>query len=177
MKTNRASSLRLDLPSINTIDLGRVLGLHVQPGQVIALQGDLGAGKTTFTQGLAEGMGIEDHVTSPTFTLVNEYGSAHNVRLLHVDTYRLHEMPGDAMMEAATFGLEEILDPDNLIEADGGAVVVIEWAERVATLLPADHLLVRIEADREPQLRNVHCEAHGPSSIALLSFASEAFAA
>lgn len=146
------------------------MGTHVEAGQVIALQGELGTGKTTFTQGLADGMDIQDPVTSPTFTLVNEYGAQQaRVRLIHVDTYRLAELPDDAILESATFGLEEILDPENLVEPSGaGAIVVIEWAERVAPLLPPDYLRVQIAANRDPERRNVTCTAFGPRSTALL---------
>jgi len=89
--------------------LGRRIGAAVEPGQVIALRGDLGAGKTTLAQGIAEGLGIAARVTSPTFTLVAEYQSEHGLRLVHVDAYRLGDDPADAAREAATFGLEEIL--------------------------------------------------------------------
>lgn len=165
---------QLILQSIHTQALGRALGEYIRAGQIIALQGDLGAGKTTFTQGLAEGMDIDDHVTSPTFTLVNEYGSDRPVRLVHVDTYRLDEMPDYAIMEAATFGLEDILDRENLVDASGnGAVVVIEWAERIAPLLPPDHLLMRISQTSDPNLRDVECTAFGANSIELLHHAAE----
>lgn len=178
MHEERTTPDQLDLRSIHTYDLGRVLGEHVLPGQVLALQGDLGAGKTTFTQGLADGMGIGDAVTSPTFTLVNEYGRGTRLSLIHVDTYRLDELPEYAVLESATFGLEEILDPENLEEPNGdGAVVVIEWAERIAPLLPQDHLLIRITSNREPQLRNVACTAFGPRSAELLRYARAYFAA
>ena len=166
---------RVDLASVHTFELGHVLGEHVEAGQVIALQGDLGAGKTTLTQGIAIGMGIDDRVTSPTFTLVNEYGDGSRLRLIHVDTYRLGDLPEYAVLESATFGLEEILDPENLVEPSGGSVVVIEWAERVASLLPPDYLLIQIASAREPELRAVTCTAFGPRSAALLRFLAEKF--
>jgi tRNA threonylcarbamoyladenosine biosynthesis protein TsaE len=163
---------RLELQSVHTQALGHALGEEITAGQVIALSGNLGAGKTTFTQGLAAGMGIEDIVTSPTFTLVNEYGDDASLRLIHIDTYRLDELPGEAILESETFGLDEILDPDNLVETgDSGAVVVIEWAERIAPLLPEDHLQIEIGPDRDPQLRNVVCTAYGPVSASLLQSA------
>lgn len=166
----------LVLQSIHTNELGRVLGEHLSAGQIIALQGDLGAGKTTLTQGLAAGMDIDDHVTSPTFTLVNEYGEGKSLRLVHVDTYRLGEFTDQALLESATFGLEDILDPANLVDpAGGGAVVVIEWAERVAPLLPEDYLLIRITSDRDPQLRNVSLTAYGPASKGLLQIVADHF--
>ena len=169
MQRGNTESESLALTSVNTLKLGHALGIHVEAGQVIALQGDLGAGKTTFTQGLAAGMGIDDHVTSPTFTLVNEYASGERLRLIHVDTYRLDELPEYAMLESATFGLEDILDPANLVSSsESGAVVVIEWAERVAALLPEDYLLIQITSAPDPHLRDVACTAYGSRSVALL---------
>ena len=114
---------------------GTALAACVQPGQVIALRGDLGAGKTTFVQGLALGLGVQARVTSPTFILVNEYATSAGDRLVHIDTYRLGDGAAAATLEAATFGLEETLSSDD-------AIVAIEWAERVASVLPADHILV-----------------------------------
>lgn len=154
--------------AVHTYELGSMIGSIVQPGLVIALQGELGSGKTTFTQGLAIGMGIEDRITSPTFTLVNEYGGGSSIRLIHIDTYRLGELPQFAILESATFGLEEMLDPAYLTETEAGAVVVIEWAERVQELLPEDHLLIQIESDGVGQLRNVLITSKGPASSLLL---------
>lgn len=112
--------------------------------QIIALQGNLGAGKTTFTQGLASGLGVVAHVTSPTFTLVNEYETSIGYPLIHVDSYRLGDLSAESgeedesiALDAATFGLEEILD-------DGQAIVVIEWADRVVSLLDDDYLRVEL---------------------------------
>ena len=152
-----------------TYQIGFILGRHARPGQVIALQGELGAGKTTLTQGIAAGMGIRARVTSPTFTLVNEYEGQPGPRLIHIDTYRLGDQPDRAVAEAATFGLEEILDAGELEEADGGAVAVIEWAERVASLLPDDRLLIILEAGSDPAQRTITCRALGPASEALIA--------
>ena len=114
---------------------GLALGAAVQPGQVIALRGNLGAGKTTFVQGLARGLGVSGRVSSPTFVLVNEYTGANGVRLAHIDTYRLGVA---ALDEAEGLGIEDLLE-------DGVAVVAIEWADRILELLPADYLLVELE--------------------------------
>jgi tRNA threonylcarbamoyladenosine biosynthesis protein TsaE len=176
MPKNNTTHASVHLSSVHTFELGHVLGEHVKAGQVIALQGDLGAGKTTLTQGIADGMGLEDHVTSPTFTLVNEYGENSHVRLIHVDTYRLGDLPGDAVLESATFGLDEILDPNNLVEPSGdGAIVVIEWAERVASLLPQDHLLIQMAPAPDPQLRAVTCIAFGRRSAELVQSLKQHF--
>jgi tRNA threonylcarbamoyladenosine biosynthesis protein TsaE len=158
--------------------LGRRIGQHVLTGQVIALHGDLGAGKTSLTQGIAAGMGVTARVTSPTFTLVNEYTGRHGLRLIHIDTYRLGEAPVEAELEAATFGLEEILATAELDDPLLGAVVVIEWAERVAALLPPDHLEITLAhvATDDPggeMLRRIECVAHGPTSAGLLAAIAE----
>ncbi len=101
-------------------------------GDVVLLDGDLGAGKTTFTQGLARALGVEETVTSPTFTLVHSYTTRGGVELYHVDVYRL-----DGPAEIADLGLSEMLD-------DGGAAV-IEWGEKAVPVLRPDYLRVRLE--------------------------------
>jgi tRNA threonylcarbamoyladenosine biosynthesis protein TsaE len=110
---------------------------------VVALYGDLGSGKTCFVQGLAEAMGIHEPVTSPTFTLVNEYRGE---RLLtHVDLYRLTSPD-----EALAMGFEE------LVESDG--ITAIEWAERAEELLPAGTLRLRFRTPEDGQLRVITIE-------------------
>lgn len=138
--------------------LGWQLAQVLPPGAVLALYGDLGAGKTALTQGIAAGLGITVPVTSPTFTLVNRYMTPGGVELVHVDAYRLGEGSAGALLEAATVGLEEILT-----ETD--AIIVIEWAERVAPLLPADHLQLWLsyQGDGE-QVRLIDLAATGPVS-------------
>lgn len=101
-----------------TQSLGERFGRAAQHGWVIALSGDLGAGKTQFVKGLARGLGATGRVHSPTFTLVNEYGGG-RLNLFHLDLYRL-ETPEQIL----TAGIEEFLSPDG--------VAVIEWAERLA---------------------------------------------
>lgn len=126
--------------------LGRQLGAAVQPGQILALSGDLGAGKTTLTQGIAIGLGITARVTSPTFTLINQYEpGTRRLLLVHIDTYRLGDSPASVLAEAAGLGLDEIL-ADAALSDDhtDGAVVVIEWAERIAELLPANTLYITL---------------------------------
>ena len=97
--------------------LGEKLGRTVARGQVIALSGDLGAGKTQFVRGLARGLGFAGRVHSPTFTLVNEYGGG-RLKLFHLDLYRL-----ETAEQVRSAGIEEYLSPDG--------VSVIEWAERI----------------------------------------------
>ena len=115
-----------------TIDLGRELAVTLPRPALVLLTGNLGAGKTTLTKGIAEGLGAttRDEVSSPTFTLVHEYGRG----LYHVDLYRL-EHPRDVF----TLGLEEILDRDD-------ALVLIEWGERFRGVLPQADVEITIEA-------------------------------
>jgi tRNA threonylcarbamoyladenosine biosynthesis protein TsaE len=101
-----------------TQSLGESWGRAAECGRVIALSGDLGAGKTELVKGIARGLGATARVHSPTFTLVNEYGGG-RLRLFHLDLYRL-ELPG----QIVAAGLEEYLQPDG--------VTVIEWAERLS---------------------------------------------
>lgn len=146
--------------------LGVALAHAVQLGQVIALVGDLGAGKTTFVQGLAAGLGVRGRVASPTFMLANEHRTPSGLRLLHIDTYRL----GDAAAEASGFGLEEIVD-------DATAIVAIEWADRIASLLPADHLRIEfILAPDDEDVRELRVCASGPTSALALEKLAAAWA-
>jgi tRNA threonylcarbamoyladenosine biosynthesis protein TsaE len=117
--------------------LGARLGQAACPGDVIALSGDLGAGKTCLVQGLAAGLGVGGLVTSPTFVLVAEY--AGRLPLYHVDLYRT-----SSLEEIRALGLEEMLH--------GDGVTVIEWAEKAVPILPARTIYVRIEgAGEEPR--------------------------
>ncbi len=111
--------------------IGARLGGALQTGDVICLQGDLGAGKTTFAQGIAQGWGSLDSVSSPTFILVNVYRRADEDRLFHLDAYRLDSTP-----EA------EELDLDSML-ADGA--LIIEWPERMDGLIPAERLWIKLE--------------------------------
>jgi tRNA threonylcarbamoyladenosine biosynthesis protein TsaE len=103
-----------------TESLGEKFGRAVMRGTVIALSGDLGAGKTQFVKGLARGLGISQRVHSPTFALVNEYGGG-RLKLFHLDLYRL-----ETSEQILSAGIEEFLSPDG--------VAVIEWAERIYDL-------------------------------------------
>ncbi len=108
--------------------LGSALAETLCGGAQIALHGDLGAGKTVFTRGLARGLGIQDPVTSPTFTIVQEY-IGDTLRLYHIDLYRLH-----GVHDALAFGIEDFLEDDS-------AVIAIEWSERIEELLEAERLI------------------------------------
>ena len=111
--------------------VGSRLGGALQAGDVICLQGELGAGKTTFVQGIAQGWGSLDSVSSPTFILVNMYRRADQGRLFHMDAYRLESTP-----EA------EELDLDSML-AQGA--LLIEWPERMNGLIPTERLWVNLE--------------------------------
>jgi tRNA threonylcarbamoyladenosine biosynthesis protein TsaE len=111
--------------------IGMRLGGALQTGDVICLQGDLGAGKTTFVQGVAKGWGSLDAVSSPTFILVNVYRRADETRLFHLDAYRLDSTP-----EA------EELDLDSML---GQGPLLIEWPERMDGLIPHERLWVLLE--------------------------------
>lgn len=100
------------------------------PGDVIVLAGDLGAGKTTFVQGLAAGLGIVEKVTSPTFILMKEYLGG-RFPLMHMDIYRLTRV-----QDVIDLGYDEFLDPSY--------VVAVEWGDRVEALLPPEHLKVEL---------------------------------
>lgn len=129
-----------------THEFGQRLGALLAPGQIVALSGDLGAGKTTLTQGIAAGLGIHARITSPTFTLINQYNpGTRRLLLVHIDTYRLGDSSASALAEAANLGLEEILADAVLPDSHSdGAIVVIEWAERIATMLPATTLYISL---------------------------------
>ncbi len=111
--------------------IGAAVGRRLRAGDVLALSGDLGAGKTCFVRGLARGLNIRGPVASPTFVLINEHRG--RVRLYHVDLYRIHDP-----IEAAEIGIEELLPSE-----DG--VTAIEWAERIDEWIPAEAVRIRIE--------------------------------
>jgi tRNA threonylcarbamoyl adenosine modification protein YjeE len=122
-------SVDLALPSA-TEALGAAVGGHLEPGDVILLTGELGAGKTTFTRGLVRRLGGGDEVTSPTFTLCHEYDTTPPVA--HVDCWRL-----DEISEIVDLGLDELLD--------NGSCVVAEWGERAVSVIGSDAIVVAFE--------------------------------
>jgi tRNA threonylcarbamoyladenosine biosynthesis protein TsaE len=113
----------------DTRSAGAEVAAFTQPGDVIVLAGQLGAGKTAFVQGLGRGLGVTEPVTSPAFVLVRTYPG--RMPLTHIDVYRL-----DRLQELVDLGISELID--------GGGVTAIEWGDAVAPALPADLLEVRL---------------------------------
>lgn len=126
--------------------LGARLARRAQPGDVLIVSGDLGAGKTCFVQGVAEGLGVAGPVTSPTFVLVAEYGG--RLPLYHVDLYRT-----ESLAEIRALGLDELLG--------GEGVTAIEWAEKAEPLLPPRTVRVRIHGAGD-ESRRVEIEGAPP---------------
>lgn len=122
---------------------GHQLANQLEPGSVVALIGDLGTGKTTLSKYIAEGLGITEVVTSPTFTIVQEYHTG-RLPLYHFDVYRI----GD-ISEMEELGYEEYFF--------GDGVSLVEWADIIQELLPEEARIIRIEYGREPEERIYHC--------------------
>jgi tRNA threonylcarbamoyladenosine biosynthesis protein TsaE len=118
-----------------TVEFGERLAGELQRGDVLALSGELGAGKTALVKGIARGLGITQAVTSPTFTLVHEYAHG-RLPLFHVDLYRL-----DNVEQALAIGIEDYVN--------GPGVTAIEWAEKIERLLPAHTARIRMESVSE----------------------------
>ena len=129
---------------LETEELGARLARRLEPGAVVAFTGDLGAGKTAFTRGLARGLGIPDRVTSPTFTIVNEYEGG-RLPLFHFDMYRL----------ASSEELFDIGWEDYLVR---GGVCAVEWSENVSDALEEDVISVEICRGEAESRRIIHIE-------------------
>lgn len=131
--------------------VGRAVAVLSQPGDVVVLAGDLGAGKTTFAQGFAAGLGVTEPVTSPTFALMRQYRcpAAEAVRtLLHVDVYRL-----DRLAEVADLGLAQLVEED--------AVALVEWGDVAISVLGDDRLTVWLRPGAGPGDRIVELWTYG----------------
>ena len=138
----------------DTRGIGAAIAPLLEPRDALALSGELGAGKTTLVQGIARGLGVTEPVVSPTFTLVREYRG--RLHVAHVDVYRL-----ERMQDVLDLGLEEI--------GDGEAVIVVEWGDAIAALLPADRLDVELtsaDPGGASEARRIVLEGEGPSWIA-----------
>jgi tRNA threonylcarbamoyladenosine biosynthesis protein TsaE len=141
----------LDLATVSpeeTRAVGEALAALLRPGDVISLTGDLGAGKTTFVQGAARALGVEDPVLSPTFTLVREYRGRSPI--YHLDVYRL-----ERIQDVLDLGFEELVDRR--------AIVFIEWGDAIDALLPPDHLQVELTLPADGQERRLSVAWYGRS--------------
>jgi tRNA threonylcarbamoyladenosine biosynthesis protein TsaE len=150
-----ATILKTNSPA-ETEALGERLGASLRPGDLIALAGELGAGKTCLVRGLARGWGAQERPTSPTFTLINEYHQKDGLaRMYHVDCYRLEDA-----RDAWSTGLEDVLA--------SGEIVVIEWPERVREILPTDLLWIEIDSTDENS-RELRLKAAGSRAGELMA--------
>jgi tRNA threonylcarbamoyladenosine biosynthesis protein TsaE len=137
--------------------VGGAIASCLVPGDVVVLGGGLGSGKTTLAQGIAAGLGVAEPVVSPTFAIVREYSG--RVAVAHVDVYRL-----DHVQELHDLGFEEIVD--------GSRVVLVEWGDLVAPMLPRDRVVVRLrqsDADDDDDGRLVDVNAEGSARSAALT--------
>lgn len=139
--------MKIVLKSIkDTEQFGYWLGKLLKGGDLICLMGDLGAGKTTLTQSIAKGLEVEDYVTSPTFTLINEYKG--RVPLYHFDVYRLGDVD-----ELFDLGYEEYFYSNG--------VTIVEWANKVLEVFPEDRINIEIKKGKEYDERIVHIYGQG----------------
>lgn len=130
-----------------TQQIAQLMAQYIQPGMVIRLDGPLGAGKTTFTQGFAQGLGITRRVNSPTYTIVKQYSIPDkNFELIHMDAYRLEQ------------GGAESLDIDAVLSPD--AITFIEWAQFIEEYLPEDYLLIQLNP-LDSTTREITIQPHG----------------
>lgn len=130
-----------------TIKIAEQLSKYLTPGMTLLLQGDLGAGKTTFTKGIGAGLGVKRIIKSPTYTIIREYTDG-KIPLYHIDLYRLSES------EVPELGLEEYFD--------GDGVSVVEWPSVAPDDLPREHLAIKLANDlQNPEKRNITFEATG----------------
>lgn len=136
----------------DTRELAAAVAGVVRGGDIVLLAGDLGAGKTTFTQGFGRALGVTEPITSPTFTLVNEYQGA-GLLVIHADVYRL-----DLLQEVVDLGLAELVDDD--------AVALVEWGDIAEPAMPKDFLELRVsyaDGDAEDDVRTLEARAIGAS--------------
>ncbi len=143
-----------------TMDLGHAIGSSIDEKTMISLSGDLGAGKTHLTKGIARGMGIREEVTSPTFAIIQEYkiedkGLFQPLDMYHFDLYRITDEE-----ELYHIGYSDYLNKD--------ALIILEWAQNVRAALVPDRLDISLEYTGEDNKRKISLEARGPSSERLL---------
>jgi tRNA threonylcarbamoyladenosine biosynthesis protein TsaE len=136
-----------------TVRFGALLGKYLFPGSLVLLYGDLGTGKTTLTKGIAEVLQISEPITSPTFTIIQEYTGI--IPLYHIDTYRIEEI--DELLE---IGIEEYFD--------SSGITVIEWPEILMEILPSEYLCIYIKKDSSYQERKIILKGTGKKYIEVL---------
>lgn len=139
--------------------LGQTMASKAQAGDIVCVVGDLGAGKTTFTKGVGVGLGLrEDDITSPSFSIVAEYKYG-KIPMYHLDVYRLTS-PNDLYN----------LGFDDYVRASDG-LIVIEWADLVADIIPSDRLVITLTAGPKASQRQIRAQEYGPASRRLLEAA------
>ena len=136
-----------------TEEFGEKLGNLLKPGDIISLMGDLGAGKTTLTKSIGKGLGVEDYITSPTFTLINEYKG--RIWLYHFDVYRLENVT-----DLEDLGFEEYFYSNG--------VSIIEWGDKIEEIFPKEIINIKIEKGRELDERIVIIYGEGERLIELV---------
>jgi tRNA threonylcarbamoyladenosine biosynthesis protein TsaE len=141
------TAARLLATPADTYDFGCRLGESLRPGDLVVLAGELGAGKTALTQGIAAGLGVGSPVTSPTFVIARVHRDG-RVPLVHVDAYRL-----GSLAEVDDLDLDAVLEE---------SVTVVEWGEGLVEALAESHLVVRI-VRRDDDVREITLEPHGPA--------------
>jgi tRNA threonylcarbamoyladenosine biosynthesis protein TsaE len=136
-----------------TKDFGIKLGNILKSGDIVCLNGDLGAGKTTLTKSIGLGLGVTDYITSPTFTLINQYNG--RLAVYHFDVYRLENVD-----ELYDLGFDEYFY--------GKGVCIIEWAEKIEKLLPRERIVLDIEKGKDIDERVIRITGHGNRYIEIL---------
>ena len=147
----RTMNKRLIKNELDTKEFGVELAKKLKPGDIVALIGDLGTGKTTLTKSIAEGLGITEMITSPTFTIVQEYHQG-RLPLYHFDVYRISDVE-----EMYELGYEEYFF--------GQGVCVIEWADLIMDIIPESSIVIRIEYGTKEDERIYHIENLGSQLV------------
>lgn len=133
--------MKIELNSLDkTKEFGKKLGKLLKKGDIVCLNGDLGAGKTTLTKSIGLGLGVEEYITSPTFSLINEYKG--RLPVYHFDVYRLENVD-----ELDDLGFDEYFF--------GGGVCIIEWAEKIEKMLPKEIIVLDIESGEDIDKRRI----------------------
>ena len=129
-----------------TQKFGEKLGSILKEGDILCLNGDLGAGKTTLTKSIGSGLGVDEYITSPTFALINEYRG--RIPVYHIDVYRLENVE-----EIDDLGFDEYIY--------GSGVTIIEWAERIKSFLPEDRIILDIRRGHDENARRISLSGDG----------------